>query len=434
MIGRLALKTWGSQLARGSLFLLVGNIGSTVLSVAKSILIARALGAEVFGLVTYALTLAMFAAQFVDMRSGDTLVRFVGSAVVKKEPVKAATYFQLGVLIDMAAALVAVLAIGLIVLPAVGAHPQHALLQTMIRIYMWAVPLRLLRSPFNAILVTFKRFHTATILLLASRLAELGAVLLLLPLGAVALLWGLVFAAAFELLLNASCAAAVFWREARVWRGRDYRAAWREMRPFSVYGSLLGSLQSLTANLDVVALGALRPASEVGFYTIARSAASVLTTAVGPVSQVVVPSLNEAWAQGNKARVRQLIGRLMLVNATASVSAAVFLFFTARWLVVLFYGLDFSPAAPVLRLMIVFIGLQTVFGWMRRLILIAGFPRLDFVAGIIGTGFYLLLLVPFVAWQGAVGLAELLILDTLVMVSTFTWIVSRRVQLWGGPA
>jgi hypothetical protein len=56
------------------------------------------------------------------------------------------------------------------------------------------------------------------------------------------------------------------------------------------------------------------------------------------------------------------------------------------------------------------------------------------VAGIIGTGFYLLLLVPFVAWQGAVGLAELLILDTLVMVSTFTWIVSRRVQLWGGPA
>jgi O-antigen/teichoic acid export membrane protein len=363
------------------------------------------------------------------MKTGETLVRFLGRAVAREERTRAATYLHLGIAIDAAAGLVALLAIGWIVLPLVGAHPRHELLQPMIRIYVWALPFRFLKMTFDAVLVSLQRFRLRAALQGVARAGELAAVLLAIPFGVLALLWAAVIVAALEFLLTACCAIWAFSQIANIWPGESYRGAWREMRPFAVYGSLFGSLKSLTANLDVVALGALRPAGEVGFYTIARSAANVLTLFSGPVSQAVYPMMNEAWARGDRRRVRQLIGQLTLLNGSASLAAILFLALAARWLVVLFYGPAFAPAAPVIRLMIVFVGLQTVTGWMRQLILIAGHPRLDFAGGLIGTAFFLVLLFPFATEWGAQGIASLLILDVLVISAAFAWLGSRRIRM-----
>lgn len=429
-VQRMVWRLWESPIVHGSFSGMIGNFGATALFMARSILIARSLGSEMFGLMAYALALAMFVAEFIDMRGGDLIIRFVGAAVVKKEPVRAATFFRLGVLVDGAASLVALAVIAGVVIPLAGKHPQHAALQALIRIFMLAVPLRLLKSPFYSLLVALKRFPLMAILQLVTRLVDLGSVLALLPYGAFGVAWSVVFVSGFDLLLTAVISSWVFWRRTGTLQGADYLPAWREFRPFAVYGSLLGSLQALTGSLDVVVLGALRPAAEVGFYSIARSAAMVLATAVGPVSQAVYPLLNEAWALRDRARVHRLIGRLMTVNGSASVVASTVIFFAAGWLVTTFYGPAYLPAAAVLRLLIVFIGLQTVTGWMRQMILIAGFPRSDFVAGLIGTGFFLALLVPFIYRGGVVGLAMLLILDVMVMVGVFAWLLSRRVRLW----
>jgi len=67
------------------------------------------------------------------------------------------------------------------------------------------------------------------------------------------------------------------------------------------------------------------------------------------------------------------------------------------------------------------------------MVLIAGYPHLDLIAGVIGTAFFLAMLVPFVSMWGALGLAYLLILDVFVMVITFGWILMRRVRLWAPP-
>jgi O-antigen/teichoic acid export membrane protein len=367
------------------------------------------------------------------MRSGDLIIRFVGASVVKKEYSRAATFLHLGILVDAAASLAAVAVIAVIVIPLAAGHPDHARLQTLIRIFMLAVPLRLLKSPFYSLLVALKRFPLMAILQLVVRLADLGLVLALIPFGLMAVAGSAVIVAAFDLGLTAATALWVLWRRTGTLRGDDYLRAWREFRPFAVYGSLLGSLQSLTANLDVVVLGALRPPSEVAFYAIARSAAAVLATAVGPVSQSVYPLMNEAWTMKDLPRVRRLIGSLVAINGTLSTLATVFILLTAEWLILLFYGPDFSPAAPVLRILIVVIGLQTITGWMRQMILIAGFPRADLIAGFIGTGFFLVLLVPLVQWGGAVGLSVLLVLDVLVMVTVLGWLLARRVGLWASP-
>jgi O-antigen/teichoic acid export membrane protein len=423
-------RLWESPIVHGSFSGMIGNFGATALFMARSILIARSLGSEMFGLMAYALALAMFVAEFIDMRGGDLIIRFVGAAVVKKEPVRAATFFRLGVLVDGAASLVALAVIAGVVIPLAGKHPQHAALQALIRIFMLAVPLRLLKSPFYSLLVALKRFPLMAILQLVTRLVDLGSVLALLPYGAFGVAWSVVFVSGFDLLLTAVISSWVFWRRTGTLQGADYLPAWREFRPFAVYGSLVGSLQALAANLDVVVLGTLRPVAEVGFYSIAQGAAAVLTTAVGPVSQSIHPLMNEAWTLNDRPRVRQLIGRLMTVNGIVSAAAIVFLLSTARWLMTTFYGPTFVPAANVLKLLVIATALRAVMGWMRQLILIAGHPRVDLVGSFIGTGFLLLLLAPFAYWGGAVGLAILMILDTVVTVGAFAWLGSARIRLW----
>ena len=430
---RLTTQLWESPIAHGSFSGMIGNFASTALFMVRSVLIARALGLETFGLMAYALALTMFVGEFIDMRGGDLVIRFVGSAMARKEHARAATYLHLGVLVDGVAALAAMVVIAAIMIPLTGGHPQHETLQPLIGIYVLAVPFGLLKRPFTALLITLKRFPLMTILQLATRLIELGVIVAVLPLGVMAVTWSAVLMGAFEFLLTSSCALWVFWRRSGTLRGGDYRQAWRSFRPFAVYGSLVGSLQSLAGGLDVVVLGALRPPADVGFYAIARSAALVLSTALGPVSQAVYPLMNEAWALNDRARVRRLVDRLVKVNGSVSLAAIVFLFFSASWLVNLFYGPAFLPAAGVLRLMVVFIGLQTATGWMRQMVLIAGYPHLDLIAGVIGTAFFLAMLVPFVSMWGALGLAYLLILDVFVMVITFGWILMRRVRLWAPP-
>jgi O-antigen/teichoic acid export membrane protein len=425
---------WRSPIVHGSFSGMVANFSSTGLFLVRSILVARALGSEVFGLMAYGLALAMFVAEFIEMRSGDLVVRFVGSALVRKENTRAATFLQLGILVDAAASLVAMAAIALIVVPLAGRHAEHEMLQALILIFMVAVPFRLLRGPFHGLLVTARRFPLIAILQITTRLFDLGAVVALLPLGATGVAWSYVLAGAFEFVLMVACGTWTFWRTTGSLRGADYRRSWQEFRPFAVYGSLLGSLQALTSNLDVVALGALRPPAEVGFYTIARSGSQVLTTALQPVSQTMFPLMNEAWARNDRAGLHRRIGQLMTINGTVSALAAAFILLAADWIVVQFYGPQYLPAGDVLRLSVVFIGLQTVTGWMRQIIIIAGYPRLDLIAGAFGTVFFLVLLAPAITGWGALGLAVLKILGVAVMVLQFAVILARRVRLWGSPA
>jgi O-antigen/teichoic acid export membrane protein len=424
---RLARRAWASPIRRGSTPLFVSNLFALAFSFAKSIALARGLGSAQFGLLTYAIALSMIAAQFISLRSGENIVRFVGAALARERPARAATFLHLGVGLDAATAVITLLAIRWLVLPGTDIHPSGEMLQPMISIYALAVPFVLLQSPFNALILTLKRFNAAAALRLMGPALELGAVLLGIPHGALIVIRNLSFATAAASCLTILTGAWLFWKRTKTWRGTGYRTAWKEMQPFAVSSGLLGTLKSLTTNLDVVVLGALRPASEVAFYELARRGVGILATIVAPLLQAVHPLMNEAWVRKELGRLRRLIGSFMLINGGIALSAAVFLLFTAHRLVLFFYGPQFIPAVGIMQILIIPVGLQAVFGWMRRMLLVAGYPKRDLAAGIIGSGSFVLLLVPFIYLWGAMGLAVLFLLNAMLMAVVFAWLGAASV-------
>lgn len=427
------VQAWKGQIARGSTPLFLGNLFALGLSFAKSIVLARGLGPEMFGLLTYALALTTFAAQFISLRTGETIVRFVGGALAHEESSKSMAFFQVGLALDAVTAAATLLLIRFVVLPGIGAHPQRDVLQPLVSIYALAVPFILLQATFNSLIITLKRFKIAAFLRVAASSLEVAAVLLGLSRGVNFVMRNMVIAAVASFTLLAVWGSWLFWSRTKTWHGEGYRAAWKEMQPFTVSGGLLGSLKALTTNLDVVVLGVLRPASEVGFYSLARSVVGVLATIVAPLLQAVHPLMNEAWVLKEWTRLRRLIVHFMLINGAIVLSAIVFLLFRANWLVEVFYGSSFTQAADLIRVLILSVGVQAVFGWMRKLVLISGHPGLDLAAGVIGTGSFVLLLVPFISVWGAIGLAVLFLLNAIMMVALFTWFNAVRLPSLSAP-
>lgn len=420
---------WESQAAQGSLPLLTSNIVVILVSFGKSVLLARAFGSVVYGVITYSIALATFAAQFLRFNTADTVIRFVGSAVAREQPKRAWPYLLVSVALETATAVITLLAIKLFILPAAAAHAQSDLLQPMVSIYALAVPVTLIKIPFTAAMMTIKRFGVAAILQFLSAMIDLTAVLLGVPSGPLSLMKYIASAAILGSTLTILVSAWFFKQEIGAWSGEGYRKAWEDIKPFAFSGGVQATLKSLTKNLDVVVLGALRPASEVAYYTLARGAVGVLGTIAAPVLQVFQPLINEAWFKDQFARMRSLILNFMLVNAGLAISAAGVLFLFGEWLVVRFYGAQFEATAGLMQLLIIATGLEIVFAWMRKLLLIAGYPKLDLLASAIGTFSFLILLVPFISIWGSTGLSVLIMINVLVMITIFGWFGATRFKL-----
>jgi O-antigen/teichoic acid export membrane protein len=415
-------------MARGSAPVFASNLIALAFSFAKSILIARALGVDLYGLFAYSIALAMFAAQFLRANTSDSIVRFVGVSLAADKPRRATAFFHWGIIVEAAGAVLVILALRLIVMPVAAGHPRSDLLLPMVAAYSLAVPFMLLKGPFDAVLTALKKFKLAAVLQVLVSSIDLAVVVMVLPRGALALVRGLAQATAITSAASIVVGGWVFWRTTRVWRGDQYRAAWRDLRPFVLYGGLQATLKSLTKNLAVIVLGALRPASEVGFYTLAHGAVSIVSTVTGPILRVAYPLMNDAWARRDLPALRQVARNCTAIIGCLAASAAAILFIGGDRIVAQLYGPAYLSAASLMRVLVIAIGLAAAFGWLRKLLLILGRPKLDWQASLAGTALFLILLVPVVQSWGSLGLSGLLLFNVLFMIAAYGWLVSNNLQ------
>ena len=416
-----------SRIFRDSSVLLVGNWVSTGLSIVGSIVLARLLEPTGYGQVILATTIVSTIIQFLDIRTAEGLIHFVGQALARGEPREAVSYFYVGLSVDVLLML-ATLVLAVFVAPlAAGAYPDGELLRELVSIYVLTIPFVTLEGTFQAVLNIFKRFTLLAAGSLLFSLMQLVILVLAARSGVVAVMWGYVIASALSLVMWIAFGLPLLVRNIRAMGGslrpQGYRSALRSFLPFAFYTSVTASIKAVTANVDMLVLGALRPVADVGYFRIARSAASLITMPTSQVSVVIYPELNEAWARGQLARARDLIKRYSLVTLVASSAALLFYVFAAEWLVRLFYGQDYFEAAPLIARLIVLLGvgivLESVFRWVRPATMAQGKPQLTTFYSTAQIVLRLVLLVPLVYLFGAIGAAltyDLAVIWTVLLI------------------
>lgn len=427
---RLLKRITTSRLLRDSSVMFVGNIASTGFSLLASIIIGRILGDNNYGLIVLAITAIETVVQFMDVRTTEGLIKFMGEALALERPRDAITYFYIALGID-GLLMVATLVVARFVSPLlVAPNEQAAAIQQFVSIYLFTIPFTTLESTFSAVLITYKRYHLYTFKVILRSLVLVFCLGLLAGYTMTALVWGYVVVAGFGFGVSAILAIGMLARRIGNLRGQNYRRAFRRFLPFAFHTSLMSSLKAVSTNLNILLLGALRPASEAAFYRIARNATHLMTLPIAPMATVIYPAINEAWAKENTSRIKYLIGQFIRYSAVISLSLAIFLIVAADWLVHLTYGADYAPMANVIRLLSAGVVVGNIAHWMRPTIMASGNPQLVTFTGVISLAAHLLVLIPLTWYFGANGAAVAYIASTTVAVIVNVVYALPKIGLW----
>jgi O-antigen/teichoic acid export membrane protein len=279
--------------------LVARTLGLQLLTAGVTVVLARLLTPEDYGLFAIALSVQLVGQNLAELGLPAALVRM--SEAPSRE-LQAATIGLL--LIVTAGGAAAVFATAFLVLPALGSSSE---LLEAIAITLLALPLYAVRAVPMAMMDRGMRFgrvaavETAdtlgfNVFALSAALAGLG-----------------VFSLAGAVPVGASMGVLVAWAIQDSARRPRFELA--RVRPLIGFGSRVSVLGVLYLGRDlgfVTVIGAVGGASVAGFYAMAKRLFSIPTALAAAVSRVALPALSQSGSQ-RAARTARLLGQIGLV-------------------------------------------------------------------------------------------------------------------------
>jgi O-antigen/teichoic acid export membrane protein len=326
----------GAGAARNALHLLLGQAGTTALSILLNAILARALGAAEFGVLFFVAATASFAYVLVEWGQDSYVVREVA-----RRPARAGEL--LGTTLAMRVAGGALACAPTVLVAGLLGHDSRTLVLTAAMVAA-TLPVVLARA-YGVVFRGRERMDVeAAVSVLAKGLA------LVLTAAALAL-GGRTLSAVLAQGLAAAAVLPVagrLVRRLRLPRPRLSRAVARELvvggTPFAVMVLTI----SAQGYLEAVVLSALAPAAVVGWYGAARTVTNALVTPASLLATAVLPRLaRTASAPAELQReLRSALRPLLGLGSLAAVGTWLF----ADVAVDLVYGASgFRPAATLLR-------------------------------------------------------------------------------------
>jgi len=202
------------------------------------------------------------------------------------------------------------------------------------------------------------------------------------------------------------------------------------IRSFVLQSSVATGVISLRTTLVPLVLGIVAGPTQVGLFRIAQTPQTGLAAASSPARLVLLTEQTRDWERGERTRVLAGV-RGYTLWAGALMLVAVPLFFLAMpWLVETVFGSEYGGAVDAARIVLLAAGIQFAIGWTKSLPVTIGRPRLRIVTH----GLETLVVIPLVAvlgseW-GATGAAAAVLVATVVFAAAWIVVLARlRVEV-----
>jgi O-antigen/teichoic acid export membrane protein len=423
-----------------SAWLLSARVAAIPVGVVQSVLTARLLGVEGYGVLAIVVTFVATLNQLTSFRMNEFMVKHVADAQAAGRRDLAAAAVKVALLAEAAASLVSFALVwataGLAADWFVG-RPEAA---GLLRLYAVFVLGNLVFESATGIFQIFDRYRVQAATALAVKVLMLAGV---------AVVWlrggGLaevVLAFALANALPSLVASGLAFREVARQLGNGW---WRtpisilsgsgaRMRSFAASTNVSSTLSILVKDADALWLGWLSSPLEVGYYRLASTLVKLVLLPGNPLVQAAYPEIARTISRGETERTRSLLRQSTWLAAAWIVPLAVVLAAAGPWLIPAFYGAEFAPAAAPLALLLAGMGLSQVLFWNRPTILALGRPdyalRLTVLNAVLKVGL-VLLLVPALGSLGMAAItAGLFALGALLS----TRFVARALRRVSGPS
>jgi len=352
---------------------LVGdNILRTGVKVIVGIWLARYLGPEKFGLLSFAGALVAIFAGLATLGLGEILIRDLVRHPERKEHIIGTSF-----VLQFAAGCACFLALFVTARFARPGEPGTLMVVLIVGAILFVSPLATIRNWFLS-QVSYKY------VVLAENSASLAvsavrALLILAAASVVAFAWATVA----EVVLMAFGLIVMYIRTGNTidWKFRRKIAVSQLRETWPLAAGLLA--YTLYGRVDQVMLGQMLGDAKVGVYAAAVRVAELWLFIPPAISSSFFPSLVSA-REANPDEYRRRLQQLFNLMVVLGVGASVVLSFSANWIVGLLFGSEYSDAGPVLQIYS-WAGIFVGFAWMgERYLVIEGLQRLVMYRHLIG--------------------------------------------------
>ena len=206
------------------------------------------------------------------------------------------------------------------------------------------------------------------------------------------------------------------------------------IRSFVFQSTIATGVISLRTTLVPLVLGVVSSTNAVGLFRIAQTPQTGLAAASSPARLVLLTEQTRDWEGGRRVSVLEGIRKYTL-GAGALMLVAVPVFFVAMpWLVRVVFGSQYSGAVTAARIILLAAAVQFAIGWTKSLPVTVGRPRLRIVTH----GLETLVVIPLVALLGArwgvTGAAVAVLVSTVVFAAAWAVALARlRVSMGADP-
>jgi O-antigen/teichoic acid export membrane protein len=411
----------------------VGIYVGSALGVLATIVAARVLGLEDFGIFATVLATAAFFQMLFDLTVEEALTKF-GFRYIAAEDwgrfhrlFRAALAFKLlgGVL--GSAIMLALAPFADSIFGAEGlAGPMRA-----------AAALPLVQAPENVAATAMLlrgRYDIRSVMLAVSMGLRLAAVVVAAPYGVTQAIVGIVVAQVVATLAVGSVGITAlrrFPRAPSVRLGGDRDV----VRSFVVRSTAATGMLSFRATLTPVLLGIVSTPVQVGLLRVAQAPQSGLTIASSPARLILLTEQTRDWERGRRTHVLAGVGRYMRWAVGIAAVAVPVLVLIMPVLVALVFGDDYSGAVAAARIVLVAAGIHLVLGWTKSLPVTIGRPGLRILTHGIETVVLIPLVVVLGREWGVTGAAVAILVSAVAFAIAWAAVLVRlRAEVARGEA
>ncbi len=390
------------------LHLLSGSMAAAAIMALSTVLAARALGPEAYGVLALVLTIGRICERFIRFESWQPLIRFATQKDIEGNPQTMGELFLLGLLLDIGCALIAaaaMLAGGYLLLPVIGLEQSDFYL---LLIFAPAIALNIRGVPTAALrlagqfklLAYFSLFSAVLRAIMAGAAWALEA-----PLPVFLAIWTiaqLIDTAVFALLAVRALQSLGVANPMRAGM-RGITARFPGFMGFAWSTNLSSSLRTLTQEADTLLVGALAGPTLAGSYHIAKRFAKVAQQVGQHVQAVIYPDLARMWARERFDQVRAIKVKVQIALGAIGVGivAAVSVLGPSgvKWL----FGEEFEMVYPLLVTQLVAVALIMVAAPARSTMLAMNRPGAVLSIALISTVTFFATALIFIPDVGAIG-------------------------------
>lgn len=432
------LKRWldkeSKRLIKNSTWVFLANFNMTVCFFLRSVILARVLGVELFGTLILIITVVQAIQELCNLNLPTALIKFGADYISSDSKHKAVAFTKASVI---ASILTACLSISIVVITFEYIYDWFVVvpgLHYAITLYAIAASLMLLTGLSSSLLRLNNKFRVASIAKMSADWIELAMIA-----GAILLVGDnlsiLLPAIALALLLNALIYNGVSVWVLRGFLGSDIRVSlkvlkedWLRIRTFILFNAPSNSLNMLMRYGDVLLLGALSNATQVGLFTIAKRLGLFVLRFTDPLYNSVYPQLASLVADRKFRETRIMLKRIstLLVFPVALMIAIIHFF--GEEFIELIYGPLFREAVPAFEILLLAGGVTAVFFWIDALALSLGKVKQRLLVNVVSLSAGAILAIQLTPTYGAVGMAIGSLAIVLINKSLLFWYVSRALD------